>query len=64
MGAPPKTSSRDAFHRGGERLSQRVATEAMAEIAKTLLGKACRGEQSKQRVERVSDAGNIEPFGD
>src|SRR6516165_11106637 len=59
-----KTSSRDAFHRRGERLSQRVAAEAMAEIAETFLGKACLGEQSKQRVESVGDADNIEPFGD
>src|SRR6516165_3199156 len=59
-----KTLSRDAFHRRGERLSQFVAAEAMAEIAETFLGKACLGEQSKQRVESVGDAGNIEPFGD
>ena len=57
-----KTSSRDAFHRRGERLSQRVATEAMAEIAKTFLGKACRGEQSKQRVESVGFPADSGPF--
>src|ERR1051325_3348644 len=63
LGEPPGRSGSSAADAGDE-LGQGHDADAVAEIAKPFIRPAGSGEQRKQRVEGIGDAGDVEPLGE
>src|SRR4051794_38224586 len=55
---------RGALAEAGDHLLQRGDADPVAEIAKALSGNARGRPEREQRVERIGEAGDVEPLGD